>query len=54
MDPDASSVLRATVKTHLSKAEMIEWGIGYQIPFTQKFKQNKLFKELDGWKIYHH
>ena len=46
--------LQTTVKTHLSKAEMIEWGIGYQIPFTQKFKQNKLFKELDGWKIYHH
>lgn len=25
--------VQATVKTHLTKAEMIEWGIGYQIPF---------------------
>ena len=24
--------IQTAVKTHLSKAEMIEWGIGYQIP----------------------
>ena len=28
--------LQTAVKTHLTKAEMIEWGIGYQIPFKQK------------------
>jgi hypothetical protein len=28
--------IQTAVKTHLSKAEMIEWGIGYQIPFKQK------------------
>ncbi len=28
--------LQTTVKTHLSKAEMVEWGVGYQIPFKKK------------------
>ena len=28
--------LQTAVKTHLTKAEMVEWGIGYQIPFKQK------------------
>ena len=28
--------LQTSVKTHLTKAEMVEWGIGYQIPFKQK------------------
>lgn len=28
--------VQTTVKTHLQKAEMIEWGIGYQIPFKNK------------------
>ena len=28
--------IQAAVKTHLTKAEMIEWGIGYQIPFKPK------------------
>ena len=28
--------VQTAVKTHLSKAEMVEWGIGYQIPFKRK------------------
>ena len=46
--------VQTTVKTHLTKAEMIEWGIGYQIPFKKKYKENELFETLDGWGIYHH
>ena len=46
--------LQTTVKTHLSKAEMIEWGIGYQIPFKKKENRNSLFNEFSGWEIYHH
>lgn len=45
--------IQAAVKTHLSKAEMIEWGIGYQIPFKRKMKENELFETIDGWQIYH-
>ncbi len=32
--------LQTAVKTHLSKAEMLEWGIGYQIPFKKKENKN--------------
>ena len=46
--------LQTTVKTHLSKAEMIEWGIGYQIPFKKKENRNSLFNDSSGWEIYHH
>ena len=28
--------VQTAVKTHLSKAEMVEWGIGYQIPFKEE------------------
>ena len=46
--------VQAAVKTHLSKAEMIEWGIGYQIPFKRKIKEHELFETFDGWTMYHH
>jgi hypothetical protein len=46
--------IQTAVKTHLTKAEMIEWGIGYQIPFKRRIKENELFETLDGWQIYHH
>ncbi len=46
--------VQTTVKTHLTKAEMIEWGIGYQIPFIKKFNQKELFETFEGWGIYHH
>ncbi len=36
--------VQTAVKTHLTKAEMIEWGIGYQIPFKQKQKKLKIEK----------
>lgn len=29
----------ASLKTHLSKAEMIEWGIGYNIPFKSRSRE---------------
>ena len=42
--------VNASLKTHLQKAEMIEWGIGYQIPYTKK-------QESDGrrgsYAVYH-
>ena len=28
--------LQAAVKTHLQKAEMLEFGIGYQLPFSRR------------------
>lgn len=28
--------VQTAVKTHLSKAELVEWGVGYQIPFKNK------------------
>ena len=40
--------LSAAVKTHLSKAEMIEWGVGYDIPFKQKGDKRR------GWEIFYH
>lgn len=46
--------VQTTVKTHLTKAEMIEWGIGYQIPFIKKFNEKELFETFEGWGIYHH
>jgi hypothetical protein len=45
--------MQVAVKTHLSKAEMVEWGVGYQIPFKPKFKDNDLLNIIDGWTIHH-
>ena len=39
--------LSVAVKTHLSKAEMIEWGIGYDIPFKHKGDKHR------GLEIFH-
>ena len=39
--------LSAAVKTHLSKAEMIEWGIGYDIPFKQRSEKGR------GWEVFY-
>lgn len=45
--------IQTAVKTHLSKAEMVEWGIGYQIPFKRKIKENEPFETFAGWQIHH-
>lgn len=39
-----------SLKTHLQKAEMIEWGIGYQIPWQRKGGLNT---RSGAYKIYH-
>ena len=31
--------LSVAVKTHLQKAELIEWGIGYDIPFKSRSRK---------------
>ena len=36
--------VQTAVKTHLSKAEMIEWGVGYQIPLKQEKIDNDALK----------
>ena len=40
--------LSVAVKTHLSRAEMIEWGVGYDIPLKRKGDSNK------EWEVFHH
>lgn len=40
--------LSVAVKTHLQRAEFIEWGLAYDIPFMPKGNKGQ------GWKIYHY
>lgn len=41
--------IQATVKSHLTKAELFEWGIGYQIPWKLKHKKDN----INVYEIYH-
>ncbi len=44
--------LQTSLKSHLHKAEFIEFGIGYQIPFKRKSDSGAL--SGGGWDIYYH
>lgn len=47
--------MQVGVKTHLNKAEMIEWGIGYLIPFTKRADtQNLLYHKDRHFVVYHY
>lgn len=46
--------VQVSVKTHLHKAEMIEWGVGYLIPWSKKSNPGSLSATRDGYEIYHY
>lgn len=46
--------VQASVKTHLHKAEMLEWTVGYQIPWRRRnSNHSSLTATFDGFEIYH-
>ncbi|MDR1544193.1 MAG: acyloxyacyl hydrolase [Prevotellaceae bacterium] len=43
----------AAVKTHLQKAEMIEFGVGYLLPFAKNNKYGSTKRDPKGYYLYH-
>ncbi|MDR2685066.1 MAG: acyloxyacyl hydrolase, partial [Prevotellaceae bacterium] len=43
----------AAVKTHLQKAEMIEFGVGYLLPFAKVNKYGSMKRDPKGYYLYH-
>lgn len=46
--------IQASLKSHLFKAEMLEWGIGYKIPWAYKYRNEHRRNKYNKIKIYHH
>ena len=44
---------QVSVKTHLQKAEFIEFGLGYQFPFKKQNDKESLYHKSTKWELYH-
>jgi hypothetical protein len=45
--------VQAAIKTHLHKAEMLEFGVGYLLPFARP-KNNTLVRKISDYYLYHY